>query len=270
MKIHPTAIVEDGAILGADVEVGPFCFVNAKARLGDGVRLIAHVSVLGETSIGAGTVVHPGSVLGDESQIHGNDPTGTRLEIGEDNVIRECVTLHLGSHGGRGVTTIGSHNMFMAYSHVGHDCVVGNHVTFANGTQLGGHVVIGDYVVTGGLTAVQQFGRIGMGAMLGGISGCNEDIIPNGIAHGAHAHLAGLNIVGLKRRGVPRDHIHALRHMYQTIFLDETGKFSDRVAAAKAAFGAVPEVAEVVAFIEAPAKRPIARAWPRGAEPSGT
>ena len=180
--------------------------------------------------------------------------------------IREGVTLHLGSQKGHGVTTIGSHNFFMAYSHVGHDCRVGNYVTFANGTQLGGHVEIGDYVVTGGLTAVQQFGRIGRGAMLGGVSGSNEDVIPFGIAFGAHCKLAGLNIVGLKRRGVPRASIHALRHMYQTIFLSEGGKFETRVAAAKAQYGAVPEVAEVLEFIAAPAKHKICPARRHGQE----
>jgi UDP-N-acetylglucosamine acyltransferase len=268
MKIHPTAIVEDGAILGADVEIGPFCTVSGKARLGDGVRLVSHVAILNETSIGARTAVHPGAVLGDESQIHGNDSTGTRLEIGEDNVFREGVTLHLGSRKSHGVTAIGSHNFFMAFSHVGHDSRIGNNVTFANGTLIAGHVDIGDNVVMGGNTAVQQFGRIGRGAMLGGISGCAEDIIPFGIAHGAHCKLAGLNIIGLKRRGVSRENIHALRHMYQAIFLSEAGTFTARVAAAKAEFGAVPEVAEVIAFIEAPAKRPICQAYKRGVDPS--
>jgi UDP-N-acetylglucosamine acyltransferase len=264
MKIHPTAVVEDGAVLGADVEIGPFCLVGGKVRLGDGVRLIAHVTVLGETAIGAGTQVHPGAVLGDESQIHGNDATGTRLEIGEDNVIREGVTLHLGSRKGHGVTVIGSHNFFMAFSHVGHDSRIGNHVTFANGTLIAGHVEVGDYVVMGGNTAVQQFGRIGRGAMLGGISGCAEDIIPFGIAHGSHCKLAGLNIVGLKRRGVSRENIHVLRHLYRTIFLSDAGSFAERVASATRQFAGVPEADEVLAFIAAPAKRPICRAYRHG------
>lgn len=265
-RIHPTAIVEDGAFLGAEVEIGPFCYVGPQVKLGDGVRLLPRVTILGETSVGARTLVHPGAVLGDEAQIHGNDAAGTRLEIGEDNVIREGVTLHLGSQKGRGVTKIGSHNMFMAFTHVGHDCVVGDYVTFANGAVLGGHVTVGDYVVLGGVSAVQQFGRIGRGAMLGGVSGANEDIIPYGIAHGAHCKLAGLNIVGLKRRGVARAAIHALRHTFQTIFLSDEGAFEARVAAAKAEYGTVPEAAEVIAFIEAPAKHPIAKAWRREEE----
>ncbi len=264
MAIHPTAVVEDGALLGAGVEIGPFCTVARLARLGEGVRLVSHVVINGQTEIGARTVVHPGSVLGGESQIRGNDPAGTRLVIGEDNVIRECVTFSLGSAKGHGVTEIGARGFFMAYSHVGHDCRVGDDVTFANGVQLGGHVDIADGVNIGGLSAVQQFGRIGRGAMLGGIAGCNEDIIPFGIAFGAHAKLAGLNIVGLKRRGIPRANIHALRAAYRAIFLESTGKFEERVASARRQWADVHEVREVVDFIQAPAKRPICRARVRG------
>ena len=260
MTIHPTAIVEDGAVLGAGVEIGPFCIVGSQVKLGDGVRLLAHVVVSGETTIGARCAVHPGAVLGGESQIRGNLSAGTRLTIGEDTVIRECVTFSLGSPKGHRVTEIGARGFFMAYSHIGHDCRVGNDVTFANGVQLAGHVDIGDGVVMGGLAAVQQFGRIGRGAMLGGISGCNEDIIPFGIAHGPHAQLSGLNIVGLKRRGVARADIHALRAAYRAIFLQSEGRLAARAAKARDAWPEVAEVREVCDFILAPAKRPICTA----------
>jgi UDP-N-acetylglucosamine acyltransferase len=219
---------------------------------------------MGRTEIGARTAVYPHSVLGGESQIRGNDATGTRLVIGEDNVIREFVTFNLGSIKGHGVTEIGSRGYFMAYSHVGHDCRIGNDVTFANSVQIAGHVDIGDGVIMGGLAAVQQFGRIGRGAMLGGVSGCNEDIIPFGIAHGAHAQLAGLNIIGLKRRGVPRPSIHALRAAYRAIFLETEGSLADRAAKARDNWGKVPEVREVIDFIQAPAKRPVCTARIRG------
>ncbi len=264
--IHPSALVEDGAVLGAGVEIGPFCTVGPRVRLGDGVRLISHVVVGGQTEIGARTVVYPGAVLGGESQIRGNDAEGTRLVIGEDNVIRECVTFNLGSAKGHGVTEVGSRGFFMAYSHIAHDCRIGSDVTFANSVQLGGHVDIADGVIMGGLAAVQQFGRIGRGAMLGGISGCNEDIIPFAIAHGPHAKLAGLNIVGLKRRNVPRANIHAMRGAYRAIFLESEGKFDERVAAARQRWSDVPEVVEVIDFIQAPAKRAICRARVRGAD----
>ena len=260
MAIHPTAIVEDGASLGAGVEIGPFCIVGRDVRLGDGVRLISHVVVSGNTVIGPRCVIHPNAVLGGESQIRSHDPTGTRLVVGEDTVIRESVTISLGSSKGHGVTEVGARGFFMAYSHIGHDCRVGNDVTFANGAQLGGHVDVADGVIMGGLSAVQQFGRIGRGAMVGGISGVNEDIIPFGIAFGDHAQLAGLNIVGLKRRGVPRENIHAARAAFRAIFKETTGSLEDRTLAARDKWGDVPEVREIVEFILAPAKRPIARA----------
>jgi UDP-N-acetylglucosamine acyltransferase len=257
MAVHPTAIVEDGAVLGAGVEVGPYCIVGREVKLGEGVRLLSHVVIGGQTEIGARTVVHPHAVLGGESQIHGNDATGTRLEIGEDCVIREYVTFSLGSRKGHNVTRIGARGFFMAYSHAGHDCIVGDDCTFANGAQLAGHVTLGDGVILGGLSAVQQFGRIGRGAMLGGVSGANLDIIPFGIAFGAHAMLAGLNIVGLKRRGVPRPSIHAMRHTYAAIFLSGEDSMAGRVARARAEYGEVAEVKEMLDFIEAPAKRKI-------------
>jgi len=257
MAVHPTAVIEDGAVLGAGVEIGPYCIVGREVRLGDGVRLISHVVIGGCTEIGARCVVHPHAVLGGESQIRGNDAAGTRLSVGEDCVIRECVSFSLGSKRGHNVTRIGARGYFMAYSHVGHDCVVGNDCTFANGAQLAGHVDVGDGVILGGLSAVQQFGRIGRGAMLGGCSGANMDLIPFGIAAGAHAKVAGLNIVGLKRRGVPRPNIHAMRATYRAIFLSDEGKMGERVALARSQWGEVPEVREMLDFIEAPAKRAI-------------
>jgi UDP-N-acetylglucosamine acyltransferase len=264
MKIHPTAILEDGARLGADVEVGPFCSVGPHVELGDGVRLISHTAIMGATRIGARTVVHSGAQLGGEAQIRGNNAPAARLEIGEDCVIRETVTMNAGSARDKGVTSVGDRGYFMSYCHVGHDCHVGNDVTFANGAQLAGHCEIGDGVVMGGLSAVQQFGRIGRGAMLGGLSGANTDIIPYGIAAGPHAELANLNLIGLKRRGIPRDDINALRAAFRAIFREEEGSLPDRAKRARDRWGSVAEVNEVVDFILAPAKRPICLARRRG------
>jgi UDP-N-acetylglucosamine acyltransferase len=205
-------------------------------------------------------------VLGGESQIRGNDATGTRLVVGENTIIRECVTFSLGSAKSHGVTHVGSNGFFMAYSHIGHDCRVGNDVTFANGAQLAGHADVGDGVVLGGLAAVQQFARIGRGAMLGGISGANNDIIPFGMAIGMHAKLTGLNIVGLKRRGVPRPNIHALRAAFRALFLEEAGSVGERAAAAREKWADVAEVREVCDFILAPAKRQVCAARRRGAD----
>lgn len=266
MAVHPTAIIEDGAVLGAGVEIGPYCLVGKDVRLGDGVRLLSHVVIAGITEIGARTVIHSHAALGGESQIRGNDPEGTKLSVGEDCVIREYVSFSLGSRKSHGITRIGSRGYFMASCHVGHDSVVGNDCTFANGAQVAGHVTIGDGVVLGGLCSIQQFGRIGRGAMLGGMSGANLDVIPFGIAIGSHASHAGLNIVGLKRRGVSRPAIHALRHTYKEVLVSEEGSLRDRVAFARKEWGSFPEVAEVLDFIEAPAKRKIAPARRHGAD----
>ncbi len=270
MAVHPTAIIEDGAVLGADVEVGPYCIVGREARLGDGVRLLSHVVIGGATEIGARTVVHPHAVLGGESQIRGNEAAGTRLVVGEDCVIREHVTFSLGSKKGHTVNKIGARGYFMAYSHVGHDCDIGSDCTLANGVQIAGHVTLGDGVIIGGLAAVQQFGRVGRGAMLGGLSGAHLDIIPFGIAQGSpHAEHCGLNIVGLKRSGIPRPSIHAMRATYRAIFLQDGGSMSERVAAARAQWGDITEVCEILDFIEAPAKRKISPARRHGADEGG-
>lgn len=255
--IHPTAIVEDGARLGAGVEIGPYCVVSANAVLGDGVRLLSHVVLAGHVEIGARTVVHPQAVLGGESQIRGNDAKDTRLVVGSDNVIREGVTFSLGSRKGGGVTRIGDRGYFMAASHVGHDSHVGNDVTLSNGVLLAGHVDVGDGVIFGGLSAVQQFGRVGRGAFVGGVTGVNTDVIPFGMAIGPHANLEGLNLVGLKRRGLPRDTIHKMRAAFRAIFYGTEGKLNDRARRAAETWPDIAEIQEIAAFILAEAKRPI-------------
>jgi UDP-N-acetylglucosamine acyltransferase len=263
MAIHPTAIVEDGAQLGANVEIGPFCLVGRHARLGDGVRLISHAVVTGRTELGARCTVHPGAVLGGDGQIRGQTAPETRLVIGADGIFREGVTLNLGSVKGGGVTTIGERCFMMNASHAGHDCHVGNDVTFANNAVLGGHVHIGDSVFIGGNSAVQQFGRVGRGAFVGGMTGVNTDVIPYGQAIGDHAVLGGLNLIGLKRRGVPRPAIHALRAAFRMIFREQGGSVFDRAERAKAQWPDFAEVQEVVDFILADAKRPICMARAR-------
>jgi UDP-N-acetylglucosamine acyltransferase len=264
--LHPTALIEDGARLGAGVEVGPFCHVGARVVLEEGVRLLSHAVVKGVTKIGARTVVHPGAVLGGEGQIRGNDFPEGRLEIGADCVLRELVTMNCGSRKDKGVTIVGSRGYFMANSHVGHDCVVGDDVTFANSVALGGHVRIGDGVIFGGLSAVQQFCRVGKGAMIGGLTGVNRDVIPYAMAFGDHAELAGLNLIGLKRRGLSRDAINALRRAFRTIFYGADGDIQGRAAQVRALFHDIKEVAEVVDFILAPAKQNLCTARRRGGD----
>ena len=268
MAIHPTAIVEDGAKLGADVKVGPFCAIGRGAVLGDGVELISHVVIAGRTQIGARTVVYPNAVLGGPAQTHGEILAGAQLVIGDDNIIREGVTISAGSKAGGGVTRVGNSNYLMAYSHIGHDCHIGSNITLSNGVQVAGHVAIGDRVIMGGLAAVQQFGRIGQGAFISGLSGVSTDVIPYGIAIGLHVRLGGLNLVGLRRRKVPRENIHAARAAYRMIFL-EGGSIHENAKRAAGKWADVREVRDITDFILAPAKRPICPARKRGAEDAG-
>jgi UDP-N-acetylglucosamine acyltransferase len=264
MAVHPSAVVEDGASLGAGVEIGPFCHVGPRVTLGDGVRLQSHVSVSGVTVLGAGCQVYPGAMLGGDSQIRGNDFTDGRLEIGEGCVLREMVSMNVGSKRDKGVTKVGARGYFMAGSHVGHDCVVGDDVTFANSVALGGHSIIGDGVIFGGLSAVQQFCRVGKGAMVGGLTGVNRDVIPYAMAFGDHAELAGLNLIGLKRRGLPRETINAMRATFRSVFYGEGGTIGDRARAAKDKFDGIAEVAEIADFILADAKQELCLARRRG------
>ncbi|MGZ5935903.1 MAG: acyl-ACP--UDP-N-acetylglucosamine O-acyltransferase [Rhizomicrobium sp.] len=262
MAVHASAIVEDGAKLGAGVEIGPFCIVGRNAILGEGVRLLSHAIVSGHTEIGARTVIHPQAVLGGEGQIRKNDFAEARLVIGSDCVVREAVTMSGGSRNGGGVTTVGNNGYFMAYSHIGHDCHVEDDVTFANSATLAGHVHIGQGVIFGGLSAVQQFGRVGKGAMIGGLTGVNTDVIPYGMATGDHAVLAGLNIIGLKRRGMSRDAIQAARAAFKAIFLDARGSLFERARRAKDAWPGITQIQEITDFILADAKRGLCVADP--------
>jgi UDP-N-acetylglucosamine acyltransferase len=265
MTVHPSAVVEDGAVLGAGIEIGPFCHVGPRVTLDEGVRLHSHVSILGVTHVGARCQVYPGAVLGGDGQIRGNDFAEGRLEIGEGCVLREMVSMNTGSRKGGGVTRVGRNGYFMANAHVGHDCQVGSDVTFANSVALGGHSEIGDGVVFGGLAAVQQWCRVGKGAMVGGLTGVNRDIIPYAMAFGDHVELAGLNLIGLKRRGLPRETINAMRHTFRDLFYGDGGGIADRARAAQARFPTIAEVNEIVGFILADARQALCLARRRGA-----
>jgi UDP-N-acetylglucosamine acyltransferase len=179
------------------------------------------------------------------------------------------VTISTGSHVGSGVTTLGDRNYLMAYSHIGHDCHVGNDVTLSNGVQIGGHFEIGDGVIMGGLAAAQQFGRVGRFAFISGLSGISTDVIPYGIAIGLYVRLGGLNLVGLRRRGIARPNIHALRAAYRAIFLEGKGSIQDNARSVQDRWPDMPEVQEVIAFILADAKRPICPAREHGADADG-
>jgi UDP-N-acetylglucosamine acyltransferase len=267
MTIHPTAIIEEGARLGEGVAVGPFCRVSSRAVLGAGVDLKSHVVIEGRTSLGERTVVYPFAILGGPPQHLGYKGEDTALNIGADCVIREHVTANLGTAGGRGVTTIGDRCFMMAASHVAHDCVVGSNVIFANNATLGGHVVVGDFVFLGGLCAVHQFCRIGSYAFIGGCAGVPNDVIPYASAIGNHATLSGLNIVGMKRRGMERQTIHDLRAAYRMLFAEE-GTFQERLDRVASIYSSNAEVMRIVGFIREDTKRPLLaprrRSWNAG------
>lgn len=254
--IHPTAIVAPEAELGDNVTIGAFSCVGPDVRLGDNVALISHVVVAGRTSIGANTRVFPFASLGHEPQDLKYQGEPSTLEIGSDNVIREHVTMNPGTRGGGMVTKVGNHGLFMVGCHVAHDSTIGDHVVMANNAALGGHVEIGDYAVLGGLAAIHQFVRIGQHAMVGGMSGVEHDVIPYGSVVGDRAHLTGLNMVGLKRRGFSRDDIHELRKAYRLLFAEE-GTMAERLEDVSATFRDHPTVMDIVNFIQIDSARAV-------------
>jgi len=255
--IHPTAIVERGAELGPGVTVGPYCIIGAKANIGENVRLNSHVVIAGRTEIGARTVIHSFASLGGPPQHTGYRGEDTRLVVGADNIIREYATMSLGTPGGRGETRVGARGMFMTACHVGHDCVVGDNVVLANAASLGGHVEVGEGAILGALCGIHQHGRIGAFAMVGGVAAVAADIIPYGLAFGNHAHLAGLNVIGMKRRGLARDTIRDLRAAFKLLFESRDGTFRERVAQVERELGGRAEVRRVLDFIAAGGDRPL-------------
>src|SRR5438874_3246425 len=215
--IHASAVVEAGADIAPDVVIGPYCVIGPHVTIAPGCRLIAHVHVSGHTMIGARTVIYPYASLGTPPQSVKYRGGPTRLVIGADCQIRESVTMNVGTEDGRGLTEVGDRGFFMAYSHIGHDCQVGHDVTMANAATLGGHCTIGDHVFMGGLSAVHQFTRIGSHAMIAGMTGLRADVIPFALAIGAIGRLGGLNFIGLKRAGFPRQTRHMIRQAYRRL-----------------------------------------------------
>jgi UDP-N-acetylglucosamine acyltransferase len=254
--IDPTARVADGARLGNGVEIGPYCIVGPQVEFGDGVRLIAHVHVTGVTVLGEGTVVYPFASLGTPPQSVHYRGGATQLVVGPHCELREGVTMNTGTEDGGGVTRVGERCLFMVGSHVGHDCQIGDGVTFANGAVIGGHVSVGDNTFLGGHAAVRQYARIGEGAMVAGLSGISQDLIPFGYALGQIADLCGLNVVGLRRRGITRAELHRLHHAYRVLFFGE-GVFADRFDKFAEEFANDPFAKKIVTFIRGGGKLPL-------------
>lgn len=232
--IHPTAVIEKGAVIGADVNIGPYCVVGAEVSLGDGCELTSHVVVTGRTTMGSGNRVFPFSSIGQDPQDLKYDGEPSEVIIGDNNQIRENVTINAGTEGGGMITRIGDNNLLMAYVHIAHDCILGNRIVLANCATLAGHVEVDDDAIIGGLSAIQQFVRIGQLAMIGGMSGVTKDVPPfTLLAGGYRAGLSGLNVVGLKRHGFTRSQLTGLKEIYR-LLLQESGNREERLSRAEA------------------------------------
>jgi UDP-N-acetylglucosamine acyltransferase len=257
--IHPSAIVARGAELGDGVRIGPYCTVGAHVVIENRAELVSHVVVDGHTRIGPDVVLYPFCTVGLAPQDLKYAGQPTRCEIGARTQVREHCTIHRGSITGHGITRVGADCLLMAVAHVAHDCTLGDHVIVANNAVMGGHVSIADHAVIGGAAAIHQFVRIGRAAMIGGVSGVEGDVIPFGSVIGNRARLAGLNVIGLKRRGFDRAQIQLLHNAFRDLFRHE-GVFAQRLAAVRAGFGGEALVREVLAFIDAPSHRGLIRA----------
>jgi UDP-N-acetylglucosamine acyltransferase len=256
IDIHPTAVIEDGAIIGDNVAIGPYCCIGGEVSLGDGVRLNAHVVIAGRTLVGPNTHIYPFASIGHQPQDLKYKGEPSRLEIGANNIIREHVTMNPGTEGGGMLTRVGNNCLFMVGAHVAHDSDIGNHVIFANNATVAGHVTIEDYAILGGLSAVHQFVRIGRHAMVGGMSGVEQDVIPYGSVLGNRARLAGLNIVGLRRRGFSRSEIASLRKAYRLMFAEE-GSMAERLNDVSEMYKDNQAVMDIVEFIRGESSRAI-------------
>ncbi|TQS72913.1 acyl-ACP--UDP-N-acetylglucosamine O-acyltransferase [Rhodobacteraceae bacterium] len=251
-RIHASAIVEDGARIGAGCRIGPFCLIGPEVTLGPDVTLHSHVVIAGLTEIGEGTEIFAFASLGQAPQDLKFRGEKTRLVVGKRNRIREYVTMNPGTEGGGGVTRVGDDGLFMSSSHVAHDCQIGDRVILVNSVAVAGHCQLGDDVIVGGLSGVHQWVRIGRGAMIGALSMVTADVLPHGLVAGPRAHLEGLNLVGLRRRGTQRTEIGALKSLYAAL---GEGNFRETARAqdAKGDTDAVSQ--EVLDFILGPSDR---------------
>jgi UDP-N-acetylglucosamine acyltransferase len=257
VAIHPTAVIAPGAELAADVEVGPYSVIGPNVRIGPGTVVGAHVVIENRTTIGARNRIFQFAALGaipQDLKYHGEP---SQLVIGDGNQIREFTTLHIGTEGGGGLTSVGDHNLFMNFAHVAHDCHVGNRVIFANGATLAGHVTIEDYVIVGGLAAVHQFVRLGESAMLGGGAMVVQDVPPFCVVQGDRAGLVGLNVEGMRRQRFPDEEVRALRVAYRTLFRSGL-RVPDAVKKLRDEAAQPASVERLLAFVEG-SKRGICR-----------
>jgi UDP-N-acetylglucosamine acyltransferase len=248
MAIHPTAVVEPGAQVDPTCEIGPFAVIGPHVKLGANNVVAAHAVVTGHTTLGAGNRVFPNAVLGEIPQDLKYRGEPTRLEIGDRNTFRECATINLGTVGGGGVTVIGNGCLFMAYSHVGHDCRIGDGAIIANSVALAGHVILEEHVHMSGLAAAHQFCRIGRLAFVSGLTGVAMDVPPYCTVAGPRAELAGLNTVGLQRAGMTEEQVGRVKQAYKIVFRSNLG-LAEAIAQLEAELGTHPEIAHFIAFV---------------------
>ena len=253
--IHQTALVHSKAKLYNNVKVGPYSVIGPNVEIDEYTEVQSHVSIVGNTKIGKNNKIYPFASIGNDPQDLKFEGEETKLEIGNDNKIREYVTINPGTNGGGGLTKIGNNCLFMVSAHIAHDCTVGNNVILANSVPLGGHAHIEDNVIIGGNSAVQQFTRVGRSAMIGGMCGVVRDIIPYGIAHGNRSILHGLNLIGLRRKNIPNQEIKILSDAYKEIFKNEN--LTENLKNLNKELRKNELVSEVVNFIEKDKKRPI-------------
>lgn len=257
--IHPSSLVAPGARIADGVEIGPWCQIGPDVEIAAGARLVSHVVVDGHTRIGAEAVLYPFCTVGLAPQDLKYRGEPTRCEIGARTQLREHCSVHRGTVTGSGVTRIGDDCLLMAVVHVAHDCALGDGIVVANNVVMGGHVTIGDWAVIGGAAALHQFVRIGRGAIVGGVSGVEADVIPFGSVLGNRARLAGLNLVGLKRRGYDRAEMHQLRAAFRLLFRG-AGVFAARLDECRRLYGDHPLASEMLRFIDTPSRRGLIRA----------
>jgi UDP-N-acetylglucosamine acyltransferase len=248
-KIHKTAIIEGNVKLGDNVEVGPYAVIMGNIEIGSGTKIIAQAHISGNTKIGENNKIFPFASIGTQPQDLKYNGEEVFLEIGNNNTIREHVTINPGTVTGATYTRIGNNCLFMVGAHIAHDCVVGNNIILANNATLAGHVQVGENAIIGGLSAIHQFVRIGANAMVGGMSGIENDVIPYGNAFGERASLNGLNLVGLKRKNFSRETIHSLRNAFKDIF-ETDGNLEERIKRVKSEYQNNNEVSEIISFIE--------------------
>ena len=253
--IHKTAIIDNNAKISKNVKIGPYTVIGPNVEIDEGTEIQSHVNITGNTKIGKNNKIYPFASIGNEPQDLKFQGEDTKLEIGENNKIREYVTINPGTRGGGGLTKVGNNCLFMVSAHIAHDCFVGNNVILANNVPLGGHAHIDDSAIIGGNSAVQQFTRVGKSAMIGGMCGVVRDIIPYGIVHGNRSILQGLNLIGLRRKNVPNKEIMTLNDAYKEIFKNEN--FKENLNNLSNDFKNNELVKEIIEFIEKDKKRPI-------------